>query len=69
MTIQVPNPTQEIASTLDDGRKVKVQFQEKDGMTGVRESFEIEDVKSVDLQRAGWQAILDNFKKHAEAQK
>ena len=33
----------------------------------VRESFEAESMNSLELQRGGWQAILNNFKKHTEA--
>jgi uncharacterized protein YndB with AHSA1/START domain len=33
----------------------------------VAESFEAENVYSHDMQRAGWQSILDNFKKYVEA--
>ncbi|MRR23983.1 hypothetical protein EG830_13515 [bacterium] len=59
-------PGKSIASTLDDGRNVHVSFYEKEGATSVTESFEAEDQNSAELQRAGWQAILDNFKKYAE---
>lgn len=59
-------PGKSIASTLDDGRNVHVSFQEREGVTLVTESFEAEDQNSAELQRAGWQAILDNFKKYAE---
>ena len=52
--------------TLDDGRKVKISFTEKDGSTVVEESFEPEASNSEEIQRQGWQAILDNFKKHVE---
>ncbi len=52
--------------TLADGRKVQVKFSEVDGGTFVMENFEAENMNSVELQRGGWQAILDNFKKYAE---
>jgi len=55
-----------IASTLDDGRNVHVSFLEKGLYTLVTESFETEDQNSAELQRTGWQAILDNFKKYVE---
>jgi uncharacterized protein YndB with AHSA1/START domain len=55
-----------IAYTLDDGRKVKVIFSGKGNQTKVVENFEAESVNSIDLQRGGWQAILDNFKKYTE---
>ncbi len=59
-------PGKSIASTLDDGRNVHVSFLEKGLYTMVTESFETEDQNSAELQRNGWQAILDNFKKYAE---
>jgi hypothetical protein len=33
------------------------------------ETFETENINSVEQQRTGWQAILDNFKKYVESQK
>lgn len=56
-----------INTILDDGRKMEVTFEEKDGKTKVVESFEAEDINTIELQKGGWQAILDNFKKHTEA--
>lgn len=57
----------QIDSLLDDGRKVQVSFVEKDNETLVIESFEAETENSLELQKTGWQAILDNFKKYVEA--
>ncbi len=54
--------------TLGDGRKVKVLFSSVDGGTQVIETFDPETENPVEMQRGGWQAILDNFKKYAEAQ-
>ncbi len=51
---------------LDDGREVKVLFESEGSKTKVTESFEAENTHSIELQRGGWQGILDNFKKHAE---
>ncbi|MFA7273932.1 MAG: SRPBCC family protein [Crocinitomicaceae bacterium] len=59
---------QEIKSTLGDDRKVEVIFSGDGSETKIIETFEAESQNSVELQRAGWQAILDNFKKYAEAQ-
>ena len=60
---------QKIAYTLGDGRKVEILFAEEGDTTKVTETFDAESQNSVEMQRAGWQAILDNFKKYAEAQK
>ncbi len=57
-----------IASVLDDDRKMQVTFEEIDGKTLVTEDFETEIENSIELQRTGWQAILDNFKNYAERQ-
>lgn len=56
-----------IAYTMGDGRKVKVIFTSQGNATKVTETFEAETENSVELQRGGWQAILDNFKKYTEA--
>jgi uncharacterized protein YndB with AHSA1/START domain len=55
-----------IESTLGDGRKMMVSFSPAGNQTEVVESFEAEGTNPVELQRAGWQAILDNFKKVTE---
>lgn len=56
-----------LRSTLGDNRTVEVLFSENNGQTKVVETFEIENENSADMQRGGWQAILDNFKKHCES--
>lgn len=48
-------------------RRALVTFTEGPGSTVVEVSFDTEDENSVELQRQGWQAILDNFKKYAES--
>lgn len=57
-----------IAYTMGDGRTCEILFTEEDGGTKVVESFDAEAQNPVEMQRDGWQAILDWFKKHAEAQ-
>jgi uncharacterized protein YndB with AHSA1/START domain len=52
--------------TLGDGRKVVTEFTDLDGSTTVTTTFESDGTHSVEMQRAGWQSILDNFKKHVE---
>lgn len=56
-----------IAYTLGDGRKVKVVFTKEGNATKVVETFEAENIYPAEMQRAGWQSILDNFKKYTEA--
>jgi len=48
------------------GRYATVSFLEKNGMTEVAVSFDPETENPLDLQKTGWQAILDNFKKYTE---
>ena len=55
-----------IRYTIADGRKVKIQFKPKGKKTEVVEIFEAEHMHPHDMQRQGWQAILDNFKKLVE---
>ena len=55
-----------IAYTIGDGRKVKIIFSAQGNATKVVETFEAETQNPVEMQRAGWQAILDNFKKYTE---
>lgn len=56
-----------IAYTMGDGRTVKITFEGNGSTTTVTETFDAETTHSEDMQRAGWQAILDNFKKYTEA--
>jgi len=55
-----------IEYTIADGRKVQVSFSGSGNKTKVVETFEAESTNPVELQRGGWQAILDNFKKYTE---
>lgn len=55
-----------IEYTIGDGRKVIITFTSTDDKTKVVETFEAESTNPIEMQRGGWQAILDNFKKYAE---
>jgi uncharacterized protein YndB with AHSA1/START domain len=57
---------QSIQYTMEDGRKVVVSFVSSPEGVKIYETFEIENQNPADMQRAGWQAILDNFKRYAE---
>ncbi|HWJ91771.1 MAG TPA: SRPBCC family protein [Flavisolibacter sp.] len=57
-----------ISYTMGDGRKVTVDFLPEGNSTKVVEKFEAESVNSVELQRGGWQSILNNFKNYVESQ-
>ncbi len=60
-------PEEKIAYTMDDGREAEVYF-EDDGADNVTVTtiFDPETENTPEMQQAGWQAILDNFKKHVE---
>jgi len=51
---------------LGDGRVMTVCFEELSEGTKITESFEPESENSLELQKMGWQSILDNFKKYSE---
>ncbi|WP_144548273.1 SRPBCC family protein [Bacillus sp. X1(2014)] len=55
-----------ISYTMGDGRKVAVTFKGQGNETEVIETFDAETTNPIEMQKAGWQAILDNFKKYTE---
>ncbi|HEY3405147.1 MAG TPA: SRPBCC family protein [Ohtaekwangia sp.] len=55
-----------IEYTIADGRKVKIVFTPNGNETKVTETFEAESTNPVDMQRGGWQAILNSFKNYTE---
>ncbi len=57
---------QTIAYTMDDGRKVKVTFTSTGKSVKIVETFEAETENTLELQRQGWQTILNNFKGYVE---
>lgn len=57
---------EKIGYILDDGREVDIIFDSENGGTIVTISFDAEGQNPIELQKKGWQAILDNFKKYAE---
>jgi uncharacterized protein YndB with AHSA1/START domain len=59
-------PNQLIEYIIEDGRKVSIRFSGKEKETEVVESFEAEGTNPVEMQRNGWQSILNNFKKYTE---
>ena len=60
-------PKKAIEFLMSDGRKVKIEFVERNGEVLVKETFDAESENTPELQRQGWQAILDNFARHVEA--
>ena len=55
-----------IAYTMDDGRKARISFTSTDNQTKMVIDFDAETENPIEMQRSGWQAILDNFKKYVE---
>jgi uncharacterized protein YndB with AHSA1/START domain len=55
-----------IAYEMSDGRTVRVVFDQIPGGVNITQTFDPESENSIEMQRAGWQAILDNFKKYCE---
>jgi uncharacterized protein YndB with AHSA1/START domain len=51
---------------MSDGRRVKIIFEAQGQETKVIETFDAEDQNPIEMQRGGWQAILDNMKKYTE---
>ncbi len=60
-------PGQVIEYRMSDGREVTVEFVEGAGGVLVRETFDAENELPPEMQRQGWQAILDNFGRYVEA--
>ena len=56
-----------IEYTLGDERKVEAIFSGEGSSTKVVSTFEAESENPIEMQKGGWQAILNNFKKYTEA--
>jgi len=59
-------PSEKLVYSMPDGRQVETTFEEEAKSTRVTTRFDPESQNSIEMQREGWQAILDNFKKYAE---
>lgn len=51
---------------MADGRQASVNFEKTEKGTLVTITFDTENENPEELQKAGWQAILNNFKKYTE---
>lgn len=58
-----------IAYTMEDGRAVNISFTNNGNEVTLRETFDAEEINTGEKQRAGWQAILENFKHYVETDK
>lgn len=59
-------PFKRIAYAMEDGRQVDIHFREHNESTTIEIAFDAESEHPIDMQRDGWQAILDNFKSYVE---
>lgn len=60
-------PRKVIEYVMDDNRKVSVTFTPVEGGIRVTEAFETEDQHSAEMQKQGWQNILDRFATYVES--
>lgn len=59
-------PRELIEYRMSDGREVRVEFRREPGGVRVTETFDAEGENPAEMQREGWQAILDRFARHVE---
>ncbi len=59
-------PFEKIVYTIEDGRKVITVFENLNDAIKITTVFEAENQNPIDMQKAGWQAILNNFKNYTE---
>ena len=52
---------------MGDGRTARIEFISNGDETTIVETFDAEKENSIEVQKGGWQSILDNFKKYTEA--
>ena len=55
-----------IKYSMEDGRNVSALLTQSGEQTNIEVTFDAETENSIELQRQGWQAILDNFKSYVE---
>ncbi len=65
-TYDAVEPGRAFSYTMPDGRKVKTTFLAEGAKTKVTTEFDAESQNSEEMQKTGWQAILDNFKAYTE---
>lgn len=65
-TYDAVDPNKRIAYTMSDGRKANIEFSPEGNSTKMDITFDAENENPVEMQKGGWQAILDSFKSYAE---
>ena len=63
---EVVNEKQELTYIMSDGRRATTIFQSKELETKVTITFDPENENPIELQKSGWQSILNNFKTFSE---
>ncbi len=66
-TYNIVKPNEQLSYTMDDGRTADIKFSQTGGRTKIVEVFEAENQNPVEMQRAGWQAIMDSFMNYVES--
>ena len=59
-------PNKRIVYTMGDGRQAVNDFTSEGDQTKITIVFDAENENPLEFQQAGWQAILDSFKKYTE---
>ncbi len=59
-------PHKAVTLLMSDGRRARTTFEAVGAATKVTTIFDAEAQNSLEMQRNGWQAILDNFRRHIE---
>lgn len=58
-----------ITYSMADGRQATTLFEAQGDKTKITTTFDAENTHPLEMQKGGWQAILDNFKKYTEGTK
>ncbi len=61
------SPQKKLVYTMTDGRKVITQFEDAGNATKVTTVFDAESENPIEMQKEGWQSILNNFKSYTES--
>lgn len=60
-------PYSQLTYALEDGRTVNIRFNQIGDATTIEILFDPENENPIELQRDGWQAILNNYRAYAES--
>lgn len=66
-TYEMIELNKEITYVMDDGRKATTLFTEQNGKTSIETTFDAETENDVEMQKQGWQAILNNFANYVQS--